>query len=309
MLTPAQQAIRKTGIGASEIGSIIGADGAWDSPLSVWAKKVGIRDEPENVPEYIELGNLLEPVIATLYARRHDGIDLYEPGTLVHPSDPLRIATPDRLVRGTRKGLQIKKARTRARWGSDGTDEVPENILAQVQWEMSVADLDLEDVPVLFWGSKLEVFSVRRDDELIGHMVDMAHKWWKDHVVARVPPPPDGHERTREAISCMFRKNNGRMAPEPPSGRTLAMRYKGASAKASAAESEKEALGNALRMLVGDADGFEGLWGNVTWKRDSVGKAQWKAIAEALGASDELIKQHTSEPGRTLRVHLKKGAR
>ncbi len=304
-----QQAIRKTGIGASEIGSVIGADGAWDSPLSVWAKKVGLREESNEVPEYIELGNLLEPVIATLYARRHEGIELYEPGTMVHPNDPIRIATPDRLVRGTSKGLQIKKARTRARWGTVGTDEVPENILAQVQWEMSVANLDVEDVPVLFWGSKLEVFTIRRDDELIGQLVDIAHKWWADHVVANVPPPPDGHERTRETISCMFRKNNGVMAPEPPNGRTLAMRYKEASERAAEAEAEKEAIGNALRMLVGNADGFEGLWGKVTWRQDASGKPAWKTIAEAMRAPAELIKQHTGEPGRTLRVNLKKGAK
>jgi putative phage-type endonuclease len=313
-LTSAQQALRKTGIGASEIGSLVGAAGAWDTPLSLWAKKVGLVEDADDtdVPEHVELGNLLEPVIAALYARR-TGFELYEPGTLVHPTDPLRIATPDRLVRGQPRGAQIKKARSRGTWGKEGTDEAPEAIICQVQWECSVVDLELEDVPVLFWGSHLAVYTIKRDDELIGGLAELASRWWRDHVVANVPPEPDGSERTKEALSKMFPKNRGRFiqlgAPEIGTMAAhvfaLAQDYMLARDGGRDVEERKEEAGNALRLLIGDADGFDAPWGRVTWKQPANGKPSWKSIAEALGAPPELVAAHTPPPSRTLHVHLK----
>jgi putative phage-type endonuclease len=313
-LTAAQHALRLTGVTASEIGAIVGAEGAYESSLAVWARKVGLVDvaDETETPEHIELGNLLEPVIASLYARR-TGFELYEPGTLVHPTDPLRIATPDRLVRGMARGAQIKKARTKGTWGREGTDDAPESIICQVQWECGVADLELEDVPVLFYGSHLAVYTIRRDEELLGGLIDLAHRWWRDHVVANVAPTPDGSERTKEALSKIYPQNRGKCvalgAPEYGSlaGQVFALAHEYTSARDGGkdVEDRKEAAGNALRLLIGDNDGFYAPWGRCTWKRPVGGRVDWKAVAEALGATPDLIARHTNEPSRTLSVHLK----
>lgn len=308
-LTAEQHALRLSGIGASEIGGVVGADGAWDSGLTIWGRKVGkLPPDNDTVSEHIELGNLLEPVIASLYARR-TGFELIESGTLVHPKDPLRIATPDRLVKGRPRGAQIKKARSRAAWGEEGTDDIPENIICQVQWEMGVAELELEDVPVLFWGSRLVVFTVHRDEELIGMLTEQAHKWWRDYVVTGRPPTPDGSERCRETLQRLFPKVCGKV--EYPMGADLervlelARAYENARDEEKAAENRKSQIGNELRLLIGDKAGFQGMWGSVTWTPDAKGKPSWKAIAEALNPPVDLIAKNTSAPGRTLRVHLK----
>jgi len=305
MLTAEQRAVRHHGIGASEIGCVVGAAGAYDTSLALWARKTGRIPEADetDTPEFIELGNLLEPVIAALYTRR-TGRELYEPGTLVHPKDPLRIATPDRLVRGEPMGVQIKKARLRGAWGQEGTDEVPEAIIAQCQWEMSVADLVVEDVPVLMWGSHLGVYTVKRDDVLIEGLAELAHRWWRDHVVADVPPQPDGSERTRETLTKMFH-GSGRMTTLTVEGVLLATQYAAERDLETAHRERKEEIGNQLRLLIGDADGFAWPTGKATWTRDASGKPSWKAIAEELGATPELVAKHTSPPGRTLRVNLK----
>lgn len=315
-LTAEQRALRQRGIGASEIGAIVGAEGAYDTPLAIWARKTGRiaeHDETET-PEYIELGNLLEPVVASLYTRR-TGRELYEVGTIVHPDDPIRIATPDRLVRGERRGVQIKKARTKGSWGQEGTAEAPENVICQVQWECSVADLETEDVPVLFFGAHLAIYTIHRDDELIGGLVELAHKWWRDHVVADVPPTPDASEKTRETLSKMYPKNRGRIVqlggPEPGSlaaqAFALAQDYVLARDGGKDVEDQKEAAGNALRLMIGDADGIEAPWGKILWTAAATGKPSWKDIAQELGATPELIAKHTPPPNRTLRVTLKKG--
>lgn len=314
MLTAEQRAVRHLGIGASEIGAVVGAAGAWESQLSLWARKTGLvpEDDETEVPEYIELGNLLEPVIAALYTRR-TGLDLYEPGTLVHPTDPLRIATPDRLVRNTRLGVQIKKVRSTGRWGEEGTDDVPENILAQVQWEISVADLDAEDVATLFWGSHLALYTVKRDDALIEGLAEVAHKWWRDHVVAHVPPPPDDSEKTKETLSKLFPANRGKtvMLGAPDFGTeaatvfALVHDYVMAREEESLACKRKDAAGNAIRLAIGDNDGFAAPWGKATWMRGTCGKTNWKELAAEFGSlPDTLVKKHTQQPERRLNVAL-----
>lgn len=316
MLTAEQHAIRLRGIGASEIASVVAADGAWDTPLAIWAQKVGLvehQDETE-VPEHIELGTLLEPVIAALYTRRTGNV-LVESGTLTHPTDPIQIATPDRLVVDKPWTVQIKKARSRSRnWGQEGTDEIPESIICQCMWELSVTDRDVAEVPVLFFGSHLAIYRVTRDNELISGLVELAHKFWRDHVVANVPPTPDGSERARETLAKMYPANRGNLIRlgMPEIGTVaaqvfaLAQDYTLARDGGKDVEDHKEAAGNALRLLIGDADGFDAPWGSVTWKRAAAGKPAWKDIAQELGATPELITKYTTEPTRTLRVNLKK---
>lgn len=308
MLTTAQQEIRQGGIGASEIGGIVGAEGAYESALAIWARKVGLDRKPENdvTPEFIRLGNLLEPVIAQLYSER-TGFALQESGTLVHPTDPIRRCTPDRLVVGQPVNCQIKKARSRAAWGEPGTDEVPDNILLQVQHEMGVLcalgiQIERTDIPVLFYGSRLDIYTVARDDELIGMLADAADQWWTDYVVARRQPPADGSERTREALGRMFKRNNGTLLPASDEVVSLALQYMAARDDEKAAIDRKDTAGNALRALIGEADGFEWCGGKATWTRDAKGKPSWKAIAEALNAPAALVAAHTGEPGRVLRV-------
>lgn len=298
-----------TGIGASEIGGVVGADGAWESSLTVWARKTGQLEKNAITPEYVELGNLLEPVIASLYSRR-TGFELYEAGTLVHPTDPLRVATPDRLVKGQPRIVQIKKARTRKAWGEEGTDDIPENIVAQCQWELSVTDRDVADVPVLFWGSKLAIYRVYRDDELIGLLADRASKWWRDYVLTRTQPPPDGSSSSRETLGKLYPSVKSGLVPLVPANPSyetvfaLARDYAQARDDESDAKKRKERNGQELKALIGDHEGFAAPWGTVI-NGMRAGSPKWKDIAQVFNPSPKLVKTHTTEAGRTLRVTLK----
>jgi putative phage-type endonuclease len=314
-LTPEQHAIRLNGLGASEVPAIVGADGAWDSPLNIWAIKTGLipPQSDEDIEEHVELGTLLEPVIAALYTRR-TGNQLIESGTLVHPNDPLQIATPDRLVIGKPWIVQIKKVRSRSNaWGREGTDEIPESVLAQCQWELSVTGREIAEVPVLFFGSHLAIYRVKRDDEMISGLVRIAHAWWDAHVVARVPPSVDGSERTKEALAKVFPANRGKLielgAPTLGSAAStvfaFAQDYVLARDAAKEAEERKEAAGNQLRLFIGDHDGFVAPWGKITWMAGNGGRTAWKALIDELKVPGELIAKHTSKPERRLAVTIK----
>ena len=59
--------------------------------------------------------------------------------------------------------------------------------------------------------------------------------------------------------------------------------------------------------IIGDHDGIEGPWGKVYW-RTQKGRPAWKAIAEDLGVTPELIAKHTSDGARVFRPYWKKGS-
>jgi hypothetical protein len=100
----------------------------------------------------------------------------------------------------------------------------------------------------------------------------------------------------------MFKRNNGTLLPASDDAISLALQYMAARDDEKAAIDRKDTAGNALRALIGEADGFEWCGGKATWTRDAKGKPSWKAIAEALNAPAALVAAHTGEPGRVLRV-------
>jgi len=192
---------------------------------------------------------------------------------------------------------------------------VPESLLAQCNWELSVTDREWADVPVLFYGSKLAIYRVYRDDELIGLLAEQAHRFWRDYVVTRLPPPPDASDRTKETITALFPRSSGKWIPLSPMGDSadrdlyehvvkLAREYVQAREDAKEAENRKAMVGNELRMLLGGAEGFSWPGGKVSYGMRK-GVPLWKAIAEALHAGPKLVKDNTSDSTRTLRVDLK----
>src|SRR6266852_4597282 len=58
----------------------------------------------------LDLGNSLEPVIAGLYEKQTGRtlIALAPPGIWEHPKHPMLLGSPDRLVRGERRGVELK---------------------------------------------------------------------------------------------------------------------------------------------------------------------------------------------------------
>ena len=75
-------------------------------------------------------------------------------------------------------------------WGEDDTDQVPVYVAAQVQTQMYVAELETVWVAAFLALPRPErrLYRVDRDAGVIDMLVSFAVGWWKDHIVARVPP-------------------------------------------------------------------------------------------------------------------------
>lgn len=302
-LSEQQLATRKTGLGSSDIAAIMGED-PWKSALDVWLSKTGRKVDEGNLQT--QMGIRTEEIIADQFAHAH-ALKLRRCGTVVHHELPWVLATPDRVIAGTkpRELLEAKNVgwRVLPRWriGADGF-KAPPYVQLQGMWQCLVTGAAA--VWVVAWLGGRDWYEERfpYDPELGDAMLAVGERWWHDHVVADVQPDPDGSDGARKILEALHEKNNGKIQPATEEVTAIVSRYAKARAEAKAAREEMKVAANLLCARIGDLDGFEGEWGHATWVASGKGTTSWAKVAAELGASPTLIAKHTKEPGRKLRV-------
>ncbi len=299
-LTTRRQEMGRVGYGASEVPALV-APSKWANPSTLYLRRTR-PDLEVQVGLPADLGNLLEEPVAKLYAER-TGTFLARVQTLAHAETPLAIATPDRAVflSATERGdarrklergelarcsrlLQIKTTdeRNRDQWGVPNTDAIPENYLAQVQWEMGVAGVPVCDVGVLFGRSEFAVYTVRFDASLFAGLLDIVRHFDAHHVKALVPPPPDAGEAYASMLKTLYPVALSPVRAATPEEEQHALRFALWREVEKRAAKLKSREANALCAAIGDAAGlsFAGI-GSLTYKNNrDTSKIDWQAVAE-----------------------------
>ena len=295
-LTDEQKRLRLTGIGGSEIASVVGLN-PWGSPIDVWRAKVeGVTFEGN---ERTERGRFLEPAVAAWYAEQ-TGASLREVGTVRHPSSAIALATPDRIatVAGEDRLLEIKTANIRQldKWGEED-DAVPEQYLAQVQWTMACVGLQSADLAVLLAGDTFRVYHLKRDLELESMLLEAAERFWRDHVQTRTPPPVDGSPSCTAWLRERFQADKGAILPADIETTLIASRFDAARKAEEKAAAELAAAKNELlaRMAAVGAEKIVGdRWRCSYSLTKGATKTDWEAVARELAAPEALIQRHTT---------------
>jgi predicted phage-related endonuclease len=110
--------------------------------------------------------------------------------TRQHPDHPFMLANIDRQIVGLRRGLEVKNASlwTAEKWGESGTDDIPLFYLTQCVHYMAVFDFDAWDAAVLLGGNELRNYTIHRDRESEGRLIELEREFWKC-VETDTPPP------------------------------------------------------------------------------------------------------------------------
>ena len=262
-LTPEQIAQRRTTLGASEIAAVCGMDpfrGPWD----VWADKLGL-DIREEFAES-DMGHLFERPLLEHYSRK-TGVVLVYPGTMIHPIHEWVSATPDGLAADRVVQVKVVGANMAHKWDAG----VPQYVVCQVQWEMFVTGLPLAVVVACVGGTDYRALDVPADSEIQQSLFEIGREFWESHVLTGAPPEPDASEACRKALSARYRKISGEMVPATRELVELAYQHKRLGKQAKALEEERDAIGNTLRLAIGDRSGFDWEDGRCTWKPDKNG--------------------------------------
>jgi len=188
-LNEKQIAARKTGGGASEAGAILGID-PWRTKLDVYERLIDGGELEQTLP--MRIGQLVEEPIAVLAAEREGWKLRKRHVTLRHKDNPFILATLDREIVGEHEVLEIKSAGSlHDEWGPDGSDQIPDQYLAQVHQQMAVRGVERANVATLFFAQReLRIYRIDMDRELADMIIEAWQDFWKHHIEPQVPPDP-----------------------------------------------------------------------------------------------------------------------
>lgn len=248
---------RRDGIGSSDIPAILGVTD-YRTPLHVYHDKRG--ELADDAGEAALWGTLLEDPVAREWARRNRSV-IQRVGLIAHDDNPWMMATLDRRVsecplnRDTREAcaLEVKcrNAFVSHRWRTD----VPDDVLAQVVWQMAVTGFDHMHVAVLIGGNEYRQKVVRRDPDLEAYILGEVRRFRDEHLLPGVPPAWDP-DKAAAVIELDKLRHGERAGIVEIDVETIGevMEYAEASADKSAAERRMKAAKAALALA---ADGRE----------------------------------------------------
>lgn len=270
-LTREQQALRRTRIGSSEVGAILGID-PYKSALDVFTEKM----LPPNGDgaAHQSWGLDLEPAILAHHVRRARYDLIGAPGTLVHPKMPL-CATPDALA--VPEGAPIRpvidlqakndQGHGSIEWGEPGTDDAPLLYVAQVVVELGVlrasgTEVSHGELVVSIRGAPPVAYRIDFNEQLFGDVADLCAKWVRDHLDTGRPPNGSPQD-TADYIRRRYTAHDASLLEATPARAALVETVRLLRANRKAIEEELLAAENALKAEIGEATGIAGL---CTWK-------------------------------------------
>lgn len=303
---------RKATIGSSDIAVIVG-ESPHKSAYTLAAEKLGLIPEivDDETQELFDIGHLMQPVLLQLYERKTGRHPKAAPAWRTHPEYPWATASLDGTA-PVKRVIEAKWSHAK-RWR--GGERVPGDVAVQVQWQLFVVGWEVADVIVLDY-TQPRVETVERDEKVIDDLLYFAREFM-GYLERGELPPIDGSESTRQTLAARHPRDNGVWLPAAPELAVLTNELAEARATKRIAEDQERTVGNALRAVLGDASGINGL---VSFKknRDSE-RTNWPAvaaafrtIAEEVRPADELdtlqsIHTDTVEGARVLRL-LSKGS-
>jgi len=200
--------VRQGGIGSSDAAAAIGVC-PYKSQLALWMEKTG-RMEAEDLSanDAVYFGSLLEPLIASEYAKRSGNKVKRVNAVLQHPEHPFMLSNLDReIVGGSEPGiLEVKTGgffMTKL-W----EQEVPYFYQAQVQHQLAVTGRSWADVAVLLGGQEYRCYRVERDEETIQRIIELERQFWS-WVENNEQPRADGSDSAADALARLWPQDFG----------------------------------------------------------------------------------------------------
>jgi len=268
---------RAKGIGGSEITAVMGLD-PYATPYALWERKTGrVGDFGEN--KFTRAGNYLEDAVGQMFADA-SGLEIYTKADMhhAHPDYPHLLGTPDRFV--SRKNgdgvLEIKTTQKRIT-REDVTEGHMLRWYFQVLWYMGITGKKKGYIAWLCNGVDFDYIEVDFQPDIFADMVEAGDRFWREHVLADVPPPPI----TREDIL----KSIGKVMPDAIEGPEDALQYhkqiKENSVKIKELEEANAELKTAVQLMMGDKSilTYQGA-ALFTWKEAETVRLDTKKLKE-----------------------------
>lgn len=209
-------AARRNGVGSSDIAALMGAT-TYAGPQHVYYSKIGRLPLESDAGEAALWGTLHEDTVAREWARRNRTV-VRRVGLIAAVGDPWMMCTLDRRCTECPLNSEVREncaveIKTRSQFlAKKWRRDVPDDVLAQVLWQIHIAGYDHLHVAVLIGGNDYRQYTVYRrgNEELIADIVTVASRFWHEHVLPRRVPEALGTEDPDALIDLYQELNPGR---------------------------------------------------------------------------------------------------
>jgi len=305
-------------IGGSRAAAALG-ESKWGTPLDVYEECLGLKEftrGDEDLTADQERGIRLEPALLG-WAESKLGIRFHKPPTMFSGAYDFASVSPDGLGADGVSYLELKAPRTHEGWGAEMTDEVPFEYLIQGAHGLMVTGRKVCYFGALLGGT-LKLFKHERDVELEELIIKGEHRFWNEHVLRGMPPPPRyGDEEN------VLRRHPKNTKPHVlfeslpgPEQRTVEQ-WAAFNRERIEAERNEDTFKASVMNIIADRGGIAFGPAHPRWKRIDFQTSKaapnggtWKAVAETLLArlppeeAAALVAQHTpTEGNRSLRLY------
>lgn len=285
-------ASHRTRIGCSKIAQALGVS-QWGTPYQLWEQYTGKAPWPDIGNQLrVALGepmeDVLRPFVADLLGRElrrdrkeylHDWLPLighvdYRASALTGEKRPV-VDMKTSLGWGARN-----------RFGTDGTDEVDDDVSLQMQGYMMLTGAETAYVAALVPGPQLKIFTLTADLEIHTMIAEgIENFWW--HVTSDTPP----EITTLEDAAARWPQHTVNSLPADPETEALLLAYRALKDELDAKEAQADAYKLALQQRLGDCAALVGSDGKplCTWKTQSSTRLDTAAI-KAAGLYDQYAK-------------------
>ncbi len=188
---------RRLGIGGSDVAAILGVS-PFRTARDIYYDKLGVVaiDPDESNWVSLEMGHLLEDLVARIFAKK-TGYRVFQIKKMFrHPKYPFMLADVDYFVElpdGSLAILEIKTTNYNAKenWFLGEYEITPEYYELQGRHYMAVMDIDRVFFCCLYGNTEDEVIirEVKRDKAYEAEMIYLEQEFWMEHVQKQVPPP------------------------------------------------------------------------------------------------------------------------
>ena len=185
---------RKTGIGGSEAGIILGSN-PYRTKRELFYEKTGVEpvNEKETSTLALRWGHALEETVAQEFSYK-TGLRVYQmPEMYQHPIYPFMQGNIDRFIDfpdGTRGILECKTGNpnTKSKWNDNS---LPFHYEVQVRHYMAIMNINIAYVACLFENNSdtMEIRKIERDVDFEREMIAAEMDFWNNYVMTNTPPP------------------------------------------------------------------------------------------------------------------------
>ena len=256
---------RKRGIGGSDAGAVCGLN-PYRTAIQVYYDKTS--DEIEEIDnEAMRQGREFEDYVAGRFCEA-SGKKVRRANAMYYDEkNPFMLADVDRMVVGENAGLECKTASPymAEKW-EDG--KIPLSYQIQCHHYMSVCNTEAWYIAVLIYGKEFKYYRIERDEQVIADLIRIEKEFWREHVMKRVMPDPDGSKTADAAIAERFKISRDITIPLSGFDARLKRREELLSVMGHM-EAEKRQIDQELKLYLGDAEMAENEHYRVSWKNVS----------------------------------------